>query len=47
MPTEAGRGMNAPPLKDAHAPVLRKCGYVALHDKRNFAVVIKLSILRW
>lgn len=47
MPTEAGGGMNAPPPKDVHAPVLRRCGYVALCDKRNFAVVIKLSILRW
>lgn len=37
---------NAPP-RDVHLQIPRTCGYVTLHDKRDFADVIKLQILRW
>lgn len=33
------------PLKDAHIPGI--CEYAALHEKRDFEDVIKLSILCW
>lgn len=36
-----------PRPKDVHILITRICKYVFLHDKRNFANVIKLRILRW
>lgn len=33
--------------KDVHVRIPRICEYVTLHNKRDFAYVIKLRILRW
>jgi hypothetical protein len=33
--------------KDVHIPLARTCEYVILLDKRNFADMIKVKILRW
>lgn len=38
----------APPTtKDVHILIPETCVYVTLYDKRNFAGMIKLMILRW
>lgn len=42
-----GRQNDASPARDVHVLIRGTCGYVTVHDKRDFTCVIELRVLSW